>query len=226
MSKKLYGLLLPVLAILAFASMSAAAQAAPQWVVCHKPGGKTWMFTSLATCRAGKPKVTNGEWERINISGSAHKLKVKTKGTLTLKTANGIEITCTVKDKGSIWNEGGVGKDEITEFTNTSCTSPQCTTTATITAVAASFPWLTELFEGAFAEVRDSITGAQIEANCNGTKLVFNKGTLMPEINTTTGTAMFGENSGSLETEAGLTATVAGNDEVEGESGESVSTEG
>jgi len=45
MSRKMYALLLPVLAVVAFASMSGAAQAVePKWEICQKHAGAGTKF--------------------------------------------------------------------------------------------------------------------------------------------------------------------------------------
>lgn len=57
MSRKLYALLLPVLAIAAMAMTAGAAQAAPHWFVCEKLGTETGKLID-SECQKG----TKGFW--------------------------------------------------------------------------------------------------------------------------------------------------------------------
>lgn len=220
MSKKLYGLLLPVLAIAAFASMSAAAQAAPQWVVpCHKVSaanaGKGAYSNSTCTVLGGTKEFT-----KLLLPGEVR--KVKTGGTLTLTANNGLVLVCKVKDAGNIWNTGGVGLDEVTAFVN-ECTSEQCPTVLTVTAE--KLAWGTELFLMA-GVIRDRIKGIQLHVVCEGVFEATFTGELTPRIvNGTPTAAEFGAGSGELSAGGGVTATVAGKDAIEGESGEVITAE-
>lgn len=224
MSKKLYGLLLPVLAVAALAATTSAAQAQPRFFYCMKPGGNTWRFTSEATCIAGTPEVTNGTWER-SFPLPAKPLKVKTHGTVTFH-ALGNEIECQVKDKGTIWDESGVGHDEISEFKNENCVLVSGTCVNPELA-ASNLNWHSELEEPAAGEIRDAITGTTITVICNKTAVdQFNKGTLTPlMVNGSPTVGEFDAGSGELEDSSGNKATVTGSDAVEGESGEAIAVE-
>lgn len=195
MSKKIYAVLLPLLAVAAFGSMAGAAQAAePHW-------------------------YSNGTKLKFEKEGELFKTPVVSWGSLKLKDGT-ITITCKVLDEGNIWNtvEGSPGHDEITFFLNHECSSAQC---ATATITAKKLPWSTVLVKG--TPVKDKITGIEIEVNCAGTILNL-KGTLEPNIvnGSASGglsTATFAEFTASTGTLEG--ATVEGHDHIAGyENGE------
>ncbi|MGH2853056.1 MAG: hypothetical protein ACRDLF_02545 [Solirubrobacteraceae bacterium] len=213
MSKKFYGLLLPALAILAFASMGGAAQAA-KFEICTNAAGHVGKFETHA-CKL--PEVTGGTFGWLVIGET--KQAVVTHGTLTLH-ALGITITCTVKDAGVIWNNSaGEGRDEITVFTNEKCKAsneeapPKGCPTPTIEALG--LPWQTALVAG--TPIRDKIAGIQVELACAGSAVGVFEGSLTPEIvNGSPTEAVFGAGSGELEEPiAKLKATVTGSDAME-----------
>jgi hypothetical protein len=142
MSKKLYGVLLPILAVVAFASISGAAQAAPHWSV----NGTKIPFRNT-------PKVP-----------------VVTSGTLTLANAAlGGTITCRVIDAGNIWNPTGEGNglDEINAFTNYECSvAPATVCEAGLAVTASGLPWATELFVDAEGVIRDRVKGVKVTVTC------------------------------------------------------------
>jgi hypothetical protein len=221
--KKLLPAVVP-LALMAFAIVPAMAQAAPEWLVCSEVAKGTGSFPTHS-CIAGSGEK-NFEW--LVVGGAGAKVAVTTKGTLSL-LALGKEVTCTVDDKGLIWNVGGVGQDEITEFVNLNCTGNACPTGTTTELIAlrggavlgAANAWPSKL-EVVGGVVRDKITEIEIDLSCSGTAVDTFTGTLTPKINATNGTAEFGEGSGELEDAATPKnkATVDGTDTVVQEANE------
>lgn len=206
MSRKFLLSFAPLLAVVAFAVMPAIAQAQPHWYsngVLIAPGTKA------------KPKV----------------VAVKTKGTLTLH-ALGNEITCKVKDKGSIWNPagGGPGEDEITEFVNSECTSTVaiCAAGEKLEVIALNLPWYSLLLAGPpirdeiYAEVGGVKKGIEVAIECSKTVKDVFTGILTPKIGTSV--AEFGEGSGELKDPEGHVGTVTGNDTLEGPAGDETIT--
>jgi len=198
LSKKLYGLLLPILAVAAFGATAGAAQAAlPHWTV-----------------------------NNIRLVFGGPKVPVVTKGRLTLTNAAIGTVECEVKDKGNIWNPSATepGKDEVTEFKNEHCVSSSCT--AGLEVLAEGLPWPTELEEvpagsGVF---RDKIKGIQIRVKCTSPTMVnlLFTGELTPKFVAGTPSAFeFDAASGSLTSAAGP-GTVRGDDSVETETGATV----
>jgi hypothetical protein len=53
--RKLYAVFVPLLAVVAFASITAAASAAPQWEVCKEVAKETGGFTTIS-CETAKAK--------------------------------------------------------------------------------------------------------------------------------------------------------------------------
>lgn len=205
MSKKLYGLLLPVLAMVAFASMSAAAQAAPQWHICAKVAPHTGLYNNDSCTELGG--IESYELKLL----TATKVHVSTFGRLTLTAHGGAIVTCWVSDRGLIWNEGGAGKDEITGFENYECESNFCT--AGLALTAGGLPWHTKLVAG--PPIRDEIEKVQVTLKCTtpARNLTF-EGTLKPAwVNDDPSFAEFEANSGVLTEKAtGETAAVSGDD--------------
>jgi hypothetical protein len=224
MSKKLYGALLPILAVTAFAMAPAVAQAQlPHWYSCEASSkGK---FENTKCTKAAPPE--DFEWVRIK-AGTKEKpndVQVTTKGTLVLH-APGVEITCTVKDAGSIWNPagGGAGEDEITEFTNSGCKAVPAAACEEAEILALNLPWYSRLLVGPpirdeiYAEVEGVKKGIEIEVRCKKAKLDVFAGILTPEV--TANAVVFGMGSGELEDAAKNKATVTGTDELEGPAGD------
>jgi hypothetical protein len=212
MFRKLMMSLTPMLAMVAFAVIPAVAQGAV-WQHCLNVGGTGGFATHKCTGEEGV-----GPWNWVTIPENPQtKEQVKSHGALTFNVpAASQKITCQSRDRGFIWNEGGVGHDEVTEFVNTKCVgNPTCSPVA---VVAKGLPWKTELFlEG--VTIRDRITGVAVEVSCNVLTGIF-KGTLTPAINTTNGSAEFGAGSGELEEpKKGLKGVVEGTDEVEQDNG-------
>jgi hypothetical protein len=210
MSKKLYAALLPVLAVVSFASMSGAAQAAPHWYKCEKVVAGT--FLDVGCTEAGGSKT----FELKRLPFNEEKTQVVTWGTLEL-TFSGITIKCKVIDAGNVWNttEPAVGKDNIEVFVNYECSSASCTTS---TIVAEGLPYETELIAG--PPIRDRIKGITIKATCGALTETFT-GELTPEVVNGTSqvkptVAKFGAGSGELTGGAGGKATVAGSDRIVG----------
>jgi hypothetical protein len=171
MSKKLYAAFLPLLAVAAFAVMPAVAQAQPHW------------YSNGKLIKAG-----------TNVAVTTH----STPAGLSLK-ALGVDIVCTVKDKGTIKNPvgGGAGEDSITEFVNTECkpSVPPCETGEKVGLTAsrggnplsAANEWPSTLLAG--PPIRDQIREIEINVVCS-TKGVIDTftGNLTPEmVNGTTG---------------------------------------
>jgi hypothetical protein len=221
MSKKIYGALVPILAVVAFASISGVAQAAPHWYVCKHEAAKTHKWTD-SSCSVENAK-TEGEYERVRLPFNEEKTRVKTFGKLTLEASNGATITCFVDDHGKIWNTilANPGLDEIQVFENYECTSNFCE--EGLASTAEGLPWPTELVAG--PPIRDKIGSAakpvKIRLTCTkpATNLLF-EGTLEPEF--VNGTQANGGTSfTSFSKTAGLksgtiTATVTGRDYVIG----------
>jgi len=226
MSKKLYAALLPILAVVAFASMSGAAQAAPHWFVCEKLGTETGKFTDSECEKAGK-----GFWEWVKAK-EAPKTQVITFGKLTLTTSTGATITCKVLDGGNAWNTEAAGKDEILAFTNYECTiSPEsaCKKGLALTAEGLSEGgfWPSVLEEPEAKVIRDKIEGIKIRFTCTepAISLLFS-GTLKPKFVLGHPSFFeFGAGSGELEAPGPVKATVTGKDFIETDGGREVKAE-
>jgi hypothetical protein len=225
MSKKLYGALLPVLAVVAFASISGAAQAAPHWYKCEHFTTKTHKFTD-SSCSVTNAK-TEGEYELaklpFEVEGKVTKIPVKTFGKLTLEASNGAIITCLVDDHGRIWNttEPLAGLDEVQFFENYECVSNFCETGLAVTS--SGLPWPTELIAG--PPIKDKLGSVanpvKITVTCTKptTSLLF-EGVLEPEfVNGTqaNGGVSFANFAKTAGLKSGaITATVTGHDYVIG----------
>ena len=169
MSKKLYGALLPVLAVVAFAIVPAASQAAGfHWYRCKHEATATHKFSD-SECQ--KEVAGTGSWEWSRLPFSETKTQAITFGKLKLTASNGLVIECKVLDAGNIWNPvgEGPGKDNIEVFINYECKAVPETTCATVSVTAKGLPWTTELAAGPV----DKIKAIEILVNCAGTELMF-----------------------------------------------------
>jgi hypothetical protein len=118
--KKLYAALLPLVAIVAFVAVPAAAQAQPTWEACKaKTGGK---FTTNTCATEGTPK--SFEWEKVGNLSEAVLTDTKNvtgKSALLENEAKTAGISCeVVKDESWVWNRAGRGRD-INEVEFTKC---------------------------------------------------------------------------------------------------------
>lgn len=216
MSKKLYGALLPVLAVVAFASMAGTSQAAVHWYVCEKAAGGT--FVNNACTASG----TTNEFALKQLAFTSAKTKVVTWGELTIHSvALGLTVKCSVIDAGKIWDEvlAAPGKDEITAFTNFECeiTEGTCPTPEIIAKIPPVWP--TELGENAAKEPIDTIKDIKnVTLFCSGTAQVVLEGELVATLkNPTTSSPLTGTITGELHNAAGtIKATVTGTDFVAG----------
>jgi hypothetical protein len=217
MSKKLYAMLLPILAVAAFASMTGAAQAAEfHWYKCEKAAGAGTKFNNEGCTATG---ATN-EFEFVRLPFTSAKTMVDTFGTLTLVGSNGLSVKCSVIDAGNIWNvtELTPGKDEITQFVNFNCTSNSEALCKKPTIEAKGLPWTTELGGGPI----DTIKGIKVTLQCEGLEPITFEGELKPKLIPPTISdpliAEFVTASGTLTGPAGsgLTATVTGQDRIVG----------
>lgn len=216
MSKKLYGLLLPVLAIAALAMTAGAAQAAPHWEVCKNVGAGNGGFTD-SECELAK---AGGEWGWVKLPENGAETQVVTFGKLTLSVGApfNITITCKVLDGGNIWNLAAGGFDNIVTFVNYECKSAQCASVS-ITANTTP-PWTSKLATGPI----DEVEGVSVTATCEGTPLTFT-GTLKPTIGRAAGHPTYAEfvaPSNELTTSEGVKAKVTGKDYIETDEGEEV----
>lgn len=194
MSKKLYVALLPVLAVVAFALMGAAAQAAPFWEICEKHAGAGTKFTDSA-CEVSS---ATGTFEWVLVGPEASKRRVVTFGELSLTSAAGLKITCQVQDRGFVWNPTeGVGKDEITAFENYECKAVPAAGCESPEIRAKGLPWKTELATGPV----DHIKGIKVTVVCKGTEVTTFEGELSPKVenSATVFTAATGELSNGTE---------------------------
>jgi len=190
--KKAMGLMFVVGALLAMAVSASAASAAPTWRV----GG-------------------------VEVGGKANKVEVTTAGHLVFK-GGGLEIGCNVKDKAFIWNEGGVGRDEITEFKIITA-APECETNiagckvtgATTTATAAA-PWasLANLQAGVPFDEISGIGFTNTLAGCPVAEIVV-AGAVNGEFDNATSSLKFTNTPGLTVTNlGGVPATVSGEDAI------------
>lgn len=213
MSKKLYGLLLPILATAAFASMSAAAQAAPHWAICEPSATGKWATSLCSNGPAGT------EWEWLRPANGVSR-RVVTFGEVTLTASNGLVVKCSVLDRGKIENQAAGGVDSVALFENYECESVPATSCPTgVTVTATGLPWASKLVTGPL----DKIEGIKVTVNCSGT-IVELAGELSPAI--AAGVAEFSAGSGKLENAAKtISATVSGNDNIRTTSGQLVRAE-
>jgi hypothetical protein len=221
MSRKMYALLLPVIAVAAMAMTAGAAQAAPHWFVCEKLATETGKFTDSECEKAGK-----GFWEWKAVGNAEHKVQVVTFGKLTLKTKT-ITLECKVIDGGNIWNPagGGAGLDEILAFTNYECVTlvGMC---AEPEIIAEKLPWSTKLLAG--PPIKDEITGITITVKCGKAAVATFTGTLTPNMVNGSGGhpafAQFTATTGKLKAGA-EEAEVTGHDFLLTDEGEEVKVE-
>jgi hypothetical protein len=206
--------------VVAFASMSGAAQAAPHWFACEKLTTETGKFTDSECEKSGKGFW---EWEKLP---ETPKTQVVTFGKLALATAAGT-ITCKVLDGGNAWNTVADGLDEVLAFTNYECSiSPAAECTEGLELIAEKFPWSTKLVTG--PPIRDEITGVNIRFKCTkpvARNLLFT-GTLKPKF--VLGHPSFFEfdsESGELTNAEAGKATVSGKDFIETDEGREVKAE-
>jgi hypothetical protein len=145
MSRKLYALLLPVLAVAAMAMTAGAAQAntaGGHWFICKKAGAGS----KYADSECQKKQVANGNgWP--SLTGRPNLVQVVTFGKLTITITGVVTITCKVIDAGNIWNLEAGGKDEVTAFTNYECKATPAEDCLEPEIVAKGLPWATELTE-------------------------------------------------------------------------------
>ena len=220
MSRKIYAMLLPVIAVAAMAISAGTAQAAFHWYKCEKVGA-AGTFNNNACTASG----TVNEFGLVRLPFTSAKTMVDTFGTLDLVANNKIEVTCHVIDAGNIWNVNlaTVGMDEITEFVNFMCSSnsEMCKNPK---IVAKGLPWPTELGENVAKEPIDTIGTAakpiEVTLTCEGGEPATFKGELKPKlINPTVSDpliAKFEAGSGTLIGPGTLTATVSGEDRIVG----------
>lgn len=177
MSKKLYALLLPVLAVAAFAIAPAAAQAEFHWYTCHEVAKETGKFEDEG-CTKEKAK-SNFELTRAPFEegGKLFLIQVITWGKLEFKVG-GVTVVCKVLDAGNVWNAvlAAPGKDNIEVFVNYECSSAACPEGVTLTAEG--LPWSSVLAAGPV----DKISGIQVTLNCKGVLVETFKGELSPKI--------------------------------------------
>jgi hypothetical protein len=174
MSRKIYAMLLPVLAIAAMAMTAGAAQAAnPHWLPCKNEGASHKFVDSECLLKTGgnfeKKALTNGE---------ANKIQVVSFGKLTFTASNGVTFTCKVLDAGNIWNLEAGGRDNIEVFFNYECSSSVCTT---LTTEAKNLSWPTELLAGPVDKIGSATKEIEITVTCNGTPATFH-GILEPKL--------------------------------------------
>lgn len=115
MSRKLYAAFVPLLAVMAFAMIPAAAQAQKK---------STHWYSNGTLIKAGT---------KVAITSHSASLTLKDTGTIAL----GLTVTCVVDNKGFVENPkgGGDGIDSITSLTFSSCTTNEPGCTVTVTAV-------------------------------------------------------------------------------------------
>lgn len=205
MPKKLYILLLPVLAVAAMAITAGAAQAAPHWEVwkCVKVTAGTGAFNDSRCTELGGSKEWEWVWERLPNGEAVH---VTTFGELTFSVpADGISITCQVLDRGTIENKAAGGVDSVALFENYDCESTGATSCPTPEIDANNLPWSTELEAGPVDKIEPDVT-----VFCGGTSVGTFTGTLKPEIGN--GVAIFNSSTGELTGPGGAKAKVEGED--------------
>lgn len=219
MSRKLYALLLPVLAFAALAMTAGAAQAAVKWELClHEHGGSATKYSD-SECQN---ELTTGKWEWVPIpNGESNKKQIIIFGRLTFTST--ITFTCKVLAGGNIWNLAAGGIDNIETFINYECSSASCTT---LTTTAKGFNWPTETIAGPADKIGTAAKPIEILIDCNGTEELF-KGELSPKLVNPTTTeplkAEFTAATGELEGPGGAKAKVEGNTRLLGwEHGEQI----
>ena len=133
MSKKLYAAFVPLLAVVAFVALPAAAQAAPQWYLCEKvaEGAGKYKTNKCEILEKG-----NYEWKKIGNLSSAvlatSHIKAGTKAVLSFKTKKASIECSTVTDESWLWNFKSRGRD-INEVEFTGCKTAGEISTCTVT---------------------------------------------------------------------------------------------
>jgi hypothetical protein len=216
MKRKMYALLLPILAVAMMGISVGTAQAAFHWYSCVKNAGAGTKFNNEGCTATG---ATN-EFEQ-KLLGENPKTMVDTFGTLTLVGNNGLSVTCKVIDAGNIWNPAGegAGKDEITAFVNFECVASPAAACKEPTIEAKGLPWPTELGAGPIDTIGTVAKPIEVTLKCGAESFTF-KGELKPKvINPTVSDPMIVEfvaTSGTLTGPGTLTATVSGQDRLVG----------
>jgi hypothetical protein len=192
MTKKLYGVFVPLLVAVAIVGMPAAAQAAiPHW---YKEG------------------------TRLPFKGE--KTGIIMTGALSFTDSSGLVASCPVLGSGDVFNkllaEPGFGDVEALQFYE--CSSELC---STVSFVLGKVPYTTKLTEVVAGTIRDSVKVTELVFSCSGSSQVFT-GTLEPKVvNGTSKTAPssleFDRGSGELTGNGGVTATFEGKIRIEGE---------
>lgn len=155
MSRKIYAAFVPLLAVVAFASVTGAAQAAPHWYKCEAKAGGKYHDPDCTEKTGTAFELTRLPFEK---EGVLTRKEVSTFGKLTLSVPSvPLTATCNVLDEGLIWNvsEATAGKDEITVFENHKCKATACT--GTLAIAAENLPYPTELTEVVAGTIRDKI---------------------------------------------------------------------
>jgi hypothetical protein len=187
MQKKLLAGIAPMLALVAFAVVPAAAQAEPHWY----KGKVALGSTPLA--------VTTGGNLTLNALGATIKCKVNDVEEIWNPSA------------------GGPGVDLMTAFNLSKCkvkvASPGCPK-GPITVLAENLPWPSRLFTEPPATIRDEIATVRLNVGCAnsaGTVGDVFEGKLTPEV--AKGRLVFGGPSGGVLVDSGANPlTVSGND--------------
>jgi hypothetical protein len=194
MSKKLYGAIMPLLAVAAFLGTAAAAQAAPHWY----SEGTRLPFTSA--------KTQDVTW-----------------GKLKLTASTGLVLECKVVDAGNVWNTtlAAAGRDNLEVFQAYECHSVPESTCASVTVTTNKLPYESELTEAVAGTIRDKFTVAELVVVCGTNPAVVFSGTLEPKVVNGSSAAKptvleFGTGSGTLTASGGVTATVEGKDRLVG----------
>ncbi|MGO9103420.1 MAG: hypothetical protein ACLQQB_10975 [Solirubrobacteraceae bacterium] len=214
MSKKLYAALLPLLAVIAFGTMTAVAQAEPHWYKCEAKAGGAYHDPDCT-------EKTGTTWELTRLPFTSEKFQVSSYGILTLKNATLGEVTCKNLDAGNIWNVNLAtpGKDEITVFVLYACKAATCTTGLEVTAEG--LPWPTELIEVAgVIRVKIGTAAAPVKIRVKCTTPAVNtvfEGELTPKwVNNSPSYVEFGEGSGHLTSSLVGEGTVTGKEFISG----------
>lgn len=214
MSRKMYALLLPVVAIAAMAMTAGAAQALPHWFSCQKKGAGS--AYSDSECQ----KKVGGEWEWVKLPETP-KTQVISFGQLTL-TSGTVKIRCKVLNAGNVWNPAAGGLDEIEVFINYECETLGTTVCNPVGITAKGFTWPTELIEVGgkpFDKIGSGAKPIEVTATCGALMIPF-KGTLSPKVVNPTETEPlhfeFTATTGELEGPEGAKGKVEGNVRVLG----------
>jgi hypothetical protein len=226
MSRKMYALLLPVLAIVAMAMTAGSAQAAFHWYKCAAVKAGEGKFSNNACTAEGEKHEF--ELKRLPFS-EAEKLQVISFGKLKLTLASGVSITCKVSDAGNIWNVALAepGKDEVTSFVTYECVASPAEDCPEPEIIAKGLPWKTELGENAAKEPIVKIKGIKVTLFCSKVEVTTFEGELSPTLTNPTVSEplvlTFTAATGTLENAAKEKAKVEGADRIVGfEHGEGI----